>query len=102
MLLRKKRRNAGLSRHHVTTRRLESFCPGWRTAFSGLGRLSCFRNQRLGRLMKADSRYLAVVLFMGLFFGSRLAIAETALERGAYLVEGIAACGNCHAPQEPS
>ncbi len=24
------------------------------------------------------------------------------MERGAYLVEGIANCGNCHAPQEPS
>jgi mono/diheme cytochrome c family protein len=28
--------------------------------------------------------------------------AETPLERGAYLVEGIGNCGNCHAPQEPS
>jgi mono/diheme cytochrome c family protein len=30
------------------------------------------------------------------------AAAETPIERGAYLVEGIANCGNCHAPQEPS
>lgn len=29
------------------------------------------------------------------------AAAETALERGAYLVRGIAACGNCHTPQGP-
>jgi len=28
--------------------------------------------------------------------------AETAIDRGAYLVEGIANCGNCHAPQEPA
>lgn len=28
--------------------------------------------------------------------------ADSALERGAYLVEGIGNCGNCHAPQEPS
>jgi hypothetical protein len=28
--------------------------------------------------------------------------ANARLERGAYLVEGIANCGNCHAPQEPS
>jgi mono/diheme cytochrome c family protein len=30
------------------------------------------------------------------------AAAETPVERGGYLVEGIANCGNCHAPQEPS
>jgi len=27
--------------------------------------------------------------------------AETLLDRGAYLVRGIAACGNCHTPQGP-
>lgn len=27
--------------------------------------------------------------------------AETLLERGSYLVNGIAACGNCHSPQAP-
>jgi cytochrome c553 len=27
--------------------------------------------------------------------------AETLLERGAYLVNGIVACGNCHTPQTP-
>jgi mono/diheme cytochrome c family protein len=32
----------------------------------------------------------------------RSAAAETPLERGEYLVEGIANCGNCHAPQAPS
>jgi mono/diheme cytochrome c family protein len=29
------------------------------------------------------------------------ALAETALERGTYLVRGIAACGNCHTPKGP-
>src|SRR5690242_4711424 len=28
--------------------------------------------------------------------------ADARLERGAYLVEGIANCDNCHAPQGPS
>lgn len=28
--------------------------------------------------------------------------AETLLERGAYLVNGIVACGNCHTPQTPA
>ena len=28
-------------------------------------------------------------------------LAETPLERGAYLVRGIAACGNCHTPKGP-
>ncbi len=32
----------------------------------------------------------------------RPAAAGTPIERGAYLVESIANCGNCHAPQEPS
>jgi mono/diheme cytochrome c family protein len=29
------------------------------------------------------------------------AFAETLLDRGAYLVNGIANCGNCHSPQQP-
>jgi mono/diheme cytochrome c family protein len=32
---------------------------------------------------------------------SEPALAETLLERGAYLVNGIANCGNCHSPQQP-
>ena len=28
--------------------------------------------------------------------------SETAMERGAYLVNGIVACGNCHTPQGPT
>jgi mono/diheme cytochrome c family protein len=31
----------------------------------------------------------------------RPAVAETLLERGAYLVNGIGNCGNCHSPQQP-
>jgi mono/diheme cytochrome c family protein len=31
----------------------------------------------------------------------RPASAETLLERGSYLVNGIANCGNCHSPQQP-
>ena len=30
------------------------------------------------------------------------ALAETPLERGAYLANGIVACGNCHTPQTPT
>jgi mono/diheme cytochrome c family protein len=41
-------------------------------------------------------------LLLTVMIASPSAWAETALERGAYLVEGIANCGNCHAPQEPS
>lgn len=43
-----------------------------------------------------------VPVCFGLMTFAPSAPAETALERGAYLVEGIANCGNCHAPQEPS
>jgi mono/diheme cytochrome c family protein len=47
-------------------------------------------------------RILCVAFAVAVFAVSRQAAAETPLERGAYLVEGIANCGNCHAPQEPS
>lgn len=40
----------------------------------------------------------ALALVMGL---ASSAAAETAVERGRYLVNGIAACGNCHTPQGP-
>jgi mono/diheme cytochrome c family protein len=51
----------------------------------------------------ACSSWLRVVpLCFGLMTFASGASAETALEHGAYLVEGIANCGNCHAPQEPS
>lgn len=39
-------------------------------------------------------------LLMGLFIAGT-AMAETPLERGAYLVNGPMACGNCHTPKGP-
>lgn len=30
------------------------------------------------------------------------AVAETLLERGDYLVNGVVACGKCHTPQTPT
>jgi mono/diheme cytochrome c family protein len=45
---------------------------------------------------------MITLILLGFSAASRQAAAETPLERGAYLVEGIANCGNCHAPQEPS
>ncbi len=42
---------------------------------------------------------IAVAVLIG---GSGLAArGETLVERGAYLVNGIGSCGNCHSPQEP-
>lgn len=35
------------------------------------------------------------------FVSTGISFAETQLERGAYLVEGIAGCGNCHSPLGP-
>jgi mono/diheme cytochrome c family protein len=43
----------------------------------------------------------AVLAFMAVVSGVP-ALAQTPLERGKYLVEGIAACGNCHTPQGPN
>ncbi len=34
-------------------------------------------------------------------FWSGIAAAETPVERGKYLVETIAGCGNCHTPRGP-
>ena len=50
-------------------------------------------NQRPG------STVLALVLLAAL--AASPARAETALERGAYLINSIVACGNCHTPQGP-
>lgn len=38
---------------------------------------------------------------LGLILGAAAAAAETPVERGRYLVETIAGCGNCHTPREP-
>jgi mono/diheme cytochrome c family protein len=56
----------------------------------------------VGSALRAHRRNLIILIVLGLSAASRQAAAETPLERGAYLTEGIANCGNCHAPQEPS
>jgi len=43
--------------------------------------------------------YIAAALAAA--FGAAAAHAETPLERGRYLVETIAGCGNCHTPRGP-
>jgi mono/diheme cytochrome c family protein len=40
-------------------------------------------------------------VLLGLLVGAGAAGAETPVERGRYLVEGIAGCGNCHTPRGP-
>jgi mono/diheme cytochrome c family protein len=52
--------------------------------------------------MKTVRRSLIYCVLLGLSAATPPAVAGTSLERGAYLVEGIANCGNCHSPQEPS
>ncbi len=42
---------------------------------------------------------LACIFVVALFTGT--ASAETSLQRGRYLVEGILTCGNCHTPRTP-
>ncbi len=42
-----------------------------------------------------------IMLVMTAFVWTACAQAETLLERGRYLVEGPAACGNCHTPKGP-
>ena len=42
---------------------------------------------------------LACIFVVALFTGT--ASAETSLQRGRYLVEGILTCGNCHTPRIP-
>ncbi|MEX0923011.1 MAG: c-type cytochrome [Rhodovibrionaceae bacterium] len=44
-------------------------------------------------------RVVVIALLGGMLFSP--ARAETLLERGDYLVNGIVACGNCHTPQGP-
>lgn len=44
--------------------------------------------------------HLSLIAGIGLALGTA-AQAETPLERGAYLMKSIVACGNCHTPQGP-
>jgi mono/diheme cytochrome c family protein len=39
---------------------------------------------------------------VGIVIGSSVAAAQTPVERGQYLVNGILACGNCHTPKDTS
>lgn len=49
---------------------------------------------------RANGNFIRV-LFSLVLFWSAYAGAETPLERGTYLVRGIAGCGNCHSTQGP-
>jgi len=42
-----------------------------------------------------------LLLFLAAFVVAATARAETPVERGRHLVEGLAACGNCHTPKGP-
>lgn len=44
---------------------------------------------------------LLLASLFGLGFASGMACAESSVERGRYLVQSVAACGNCHTPQGP-
>ena len=48
---------------------------------------------------KTRQRWLALVLLLLSISG---AAAESPVERGRYLVNGILACGNCHTPKDPA
>ena len=48
-----------------------------------------------------SARRAALVLFSLNLLCMASALAENPFERGAYLVRGIAACGNCHTPKGP-
>jgi mono/diheme cytochrome c family protein len=44
---------------------------------------------------------VALLAFAAFVAGTGAAAAETPLERGAYLMQSIVACGNCHTPKGP-
>lgn len=48
-------------------------------------------------------RWVGLLIATGLFglSNASTARAETDLERGRYLMNGVVACGNCHTPQTP-
>jgi mono/diheme cytochrome c family protein len=47
-------------------------------------------------------RYLGVTIAISLILVAAPSRAETQLDRGRYLVETVAACGNCHTPKGPN
>ncbi len=55
---------------------------------------------RVGRWRDAVTS--VVLLSVATALSSATAQAETLLERGAYLMQGIVACGNCHTPHGPN
>ncbi len=54
-------------------------------------------NRRPGSLARA----LATAALLAALLPAAPGRAETLLERGSYLINGIVACGNCHTPQGP-
>lgn len=46
-------------------------------------------------------RYIGLTV-AGLIWTATGSVAETALERGRYLVNSVVGCGNCHTPQTPT
>ncbi len=54
-------------------------------------------------MYRAMSTRVVFVIFLVLAASaSVMAVAETRLERGRYLMQSIVACGNCHTPQGPN
>jgi mono/diheme cytochrome c family protein len=49
---------------------------------------------------RSPAIHVAIVLVCGIAASAGTARAETLLERGTYLVRGIAACGDCHTPRD--
>jgi mono/diheme cytochrome c family protein len=52
--------------------------------------------------MTSSAKIAFALLCAILRWGSSVAHAETPLERGAYLVNAVAACGACHTPKDPT
>ena len=52
--------------------------------------------------MLAHRLIAGAALLPGLFLAASAALAAPSLERGEYLVRGIAGCGNCHTPLDAS
>jgi mono/diheme cytochrome c family protein len=52
--------------------------------------------------MQGALAYSSALLALGVMLAASPAAAETPLERGQYLMNSIAACGNCHTPMGPN
>ena len=51
--------------------------------------------------MNGSIVFRAVLGFVALLLGAGPVMAQTPVERGSYLVNGILTCGNCHTPRGP-